>query len=391
MEYGSRFSGRGVWLALSTMFLAGSCYAGNEPDGSPGFFHVWLSALSHEIWLIFVWVLGSILAAKLTRFLWVRVFLRAARLAHTSMNGVVFEKTQNTIQVVVLVAILDLGLRKGAPYVPSFSGHPAWDLCDAAVYVVLVLSITLALYEALMALTDWYGRKLMGRASGSVDDEFLALFQKTAKVVCFFIAITIILEHFGVKITALLATAGVASLAVALAAQDTLSNMISGFVVMIDRPFKIGDKVELANGKGGDILEVGIRSTRIITPDNTVITLPNAEVAKGQIVNYNMPNSRFKIRASVSIVHDSDVRKAKKGVLAAIVDQSDVLKDPAPVVLFTEIGESGLKLYYEYWISSYLDQGRVTDLVNMAIKDFLDAQGIRIAIPQRVVHVQKGL
>jgi MscS family membrane protein len=273
--------------------------------------------------------------------------------------------------------------------VPSFSSHALWNLCHEGVYVGLILSITLVLYEATVAATEWYGRKVAGNTEVTVDDQFLVLFKKTARVVFFFVAATIILEHLGVKITGLLATAGVASLALAFAAQETLSNMISGFVLMIDRPFKVGDRVELSSGKTGDILEVGLRSTRIMSLDNTVITIPNAEIAKSQIVNLNLPNPSFKMHASVGIGYSSDIRKAKDIIQEVLSSNDQVLKAPAPEIFFLEFGESSLNISYEWWISDYKNHKRVRDSVNIVIKDRFDQAGIEIPFPRREIRIRK--
>ncbi|MDD4869291.1 MAG: mechanosensitive ion channel family protein [Kiritimatiellae bacterium] len=355
------------------------------------FFNIWLSGISQEIWLIVIWILGGILAAKITRLVWTRVLIPMAKLTNTKLNVMVLEKTQHAIQLVALSLFLDFGMRVGAQSVPTFSGHSAWTLCLGGVFVVLILSITLVLYEATTALTEWYGEKIAGKTEVTVDDQFLALFQKTARVIFFFIAATIILEHFGVKITGLLATAGVASLAIAFAAQETLSNMISGFVLMIDRPFKVGDRIELSSGKAGDILEVGLRSTRIMSLDNTVITIPNAEIAKSQIVNLNLPNPNFKVRATLGISYDADVRKAKDIIREVLLSNQDVFKTPPPEIYFMEFGESALDIYYECWISNHRDQRKVRDSLNLAIKDRFDKAGIEIPFPQREIRIKKDV
>ena len=157
---------------------------------------------------------------------------------------------------------------------------------EGALYVLITVSVIYWVQQILSAALNWYRENIAIKTRTSLDDEFIPLFNKVGLVLLWVIGFIIILSHFGVNINALIATLGVSSLAIALAAQDTIANIISGFLIMVDRPFRVGDEIKLPSGEKVKVIDIGVRRSRFLSEDSAIIIVPNLELSKSKIVNF---------------------------------------------------------------------------------------------------------
>jgi MscS family membrane protein len=164
---------------------------------------------------------------------------------------------------------------------------------DKTFFVLAILILAYWIKMITVGVFNWYASKVAEQTATTIDEEFIPLFKKVAAIVIWAIAIIIVLSYLGVNITALITTLGVASLAIALAAQDTISNVIAGFLIMIDRPFKTGDKIKLPSGEEVEVLYIGHRRSKFRAQDGSIIIMPNLELSRSKIVNYTY-SGKFK-------------------------------------------------------------------------------------------------
>ena len=346
-----------------------------------------MQVMLKEMLITILLLAGVALASRLIAWLWRNVFRKIALKTPTKLDLMLFEATEKPVSFLVLIVGFYFVLRRLSIL---FTDSGCSRLVSEAFYVLMVFVVTYFVYAVMRALADWYILEVASRTETKWDDEFVPLFKRLIKIVIIFIAATVVLSHFKVNIAGFVATAGIASLAVALAAQETLANTISGFIILIDRPFRVGDRIELSSGEMGDVQEIGLRSTKILSFDNTIIVVPNSEIAKSRLVNYGYPDAKVKVRQTISVAYGSDMVKVKKILIEICSQHRDILKDPLPSAYFSEFGESSLNILLIYWVSDYRDKFRIVDEVNMEIKERFEREKIEIPFPQRDIHLRSG-
>ncbi len=192
------------------------------------------------------------------------------------------------------------------------------------------------------------------------------------------------LGAIGIQTTSLVAILGAAGLAVGLALQGSLANFAAGVLLVLFRPFKVGDLIEGA-GVLGKVEELQIFTTKLLTPDNKTVYVPNAKLSGGNIINYSAEATR-RVDLVVGISYDDDIRKAKEVLLDVLKQDERVLDDPAPTVAVSELADSSVNLVVRPWVKSE-DYWDVYFAVTEAAKLKLEEAGITIPYPQQDVHL----
>jgi len=329
-------------------------------------------------------ILAGILIAGIAHFVmkWLR---KKAEKTRTRLDDIFLRSTGKPVIVLVLVTSVVIALTS-FEVVPSAFG---WVTSHPAIYSVYILIGAWIASVLLYNIISTYGRWLARRTDPDFNERFIPLLEMAAKYLVWFVAFLLILRVFQVDITPFLAGAGIAGLAVALAAQDILGNFLSGAIITLDKPFRVGDRIKYEDLLG-DVTSVGARSTRIRTMDNQIVTIPNSKITGNVITNYAMPDVRQKVRVPVSVACDSDIRKVKEILLAIGREAAEktpwVLADPAPEAYFLEFGESGLTMQLILWAKHYDASWSVQDWVNLRIDERFREE--RIEIPFRQIDVR---
>lgn len=190
--------------------------------------------------------------------------------------------------------------------------------------------------------------------------------------------------------TSWIASAGVLGIAVGFAAKDTLSNLFAGIFIVADAPYKIGDFVVIDGTLRGQITDIGVRSSRILTRDDIEVTVPNAVIANGTIINETGgPHRKMRVRTSISVAYGSDIDQVRDVLIGCSVGVPHIAADPAPRVRFREFGASGLRFELLVWTEEPVYRGRVLDELNRRVYQALNAEGIEIPYAKQDIYIKE--
>ncbi len=258
---------------------------------------------------------------------------------------------------------------------------------EGIIFVCFVLVVTVLLIRIVNTSITYAMERHAQRTSSKLNEAIFPLIKRVVNTIVALIALIIVLDHFGQDVSSFVVSLGIGSLAIALAAQDTLANMIAGFVIMIDRPFRVGDRIQLPSGEVGDVYEIGIRSTKIPDFDNNLIVSPNADLIKGRVVNYSYPEQVIRVVVEVGVAYGTELDRAKLMMTSLAKQHPDVLKDPMPEVYVVALADSSVNLR----LVAHTDDFRKKFLVEASLREqiynMFRAEGVEIPFPQRVVYL----
>jgi small-conductance mechanosensitive channel len=260
----------------------------------------------------------------------------------------------------------------------------------ADVYYVLVLAVLARIVWHLIDLAD--EEAIRRAAEAGREDELgpvVTLLVRLGRVLIVVTAIAILLSHFGINVSGYMTALGLGGLALSLAAQDTIADAIAGFIILVDQPFRIGDRIEIQEvDTWGDVVEIGLRTTRIRTRDNRMVIVPNSIIGSNQVVNYTFPDPRYRIQTHVGIAYGTDIETVRRIITDAVRTVDDVLPDEPVDALYNEMGDSAMIFRVRWWIESYTDTRGVIDRVHTTLQNALDAAGIESPFPTQTLYLQ---
>jgi small-conductance mechanosensitive channel len=337
------------------------------------------TVMTHPVSMGIVWILGGIICAVI-----------AIIITNILEN---FASRRNLAIIEVILAGLRIPIAGAFLLVGVYVGCIWLGVEQKWVYNVLKsLLVAVSAYGIVSistAMIRKWGIFLVRKTKTRADDNFLPLFQGFFKLGILMIAFGLILNSWGVHITALIAGLGIAGLAVGLALQGTMANILGGMALILDDTYNVGDTIHLDTGETGEIIHIGLRSTKMINDDLQQMVIPNSTLANAKIVNYALPDPHLRIVVDVGVAYGSDVNKVRKVLLGSIKGIDGVVDEPKPLVHFKDMGESSINFQLKFFIDDYRTRHALRSEALQRVYENLQLAGVEIPYPTRTVYVKK--
>lgn len=330
-------------------------------------------------------ILGSsILIASIVNLV-LKILKKKAEKTETKLDDVILHAIGRPLYILIIVAGIYYAIHE-TPYlgelINQYDAEFQYRRFILSVFVTWVIAVL-----AKRIIRD-YGYEWAARTEGQIDDRLVAIADMSVMYIIWFLGLMIALSGIGIQITPLITGMGIAGLAVALAAQNVLSNVFGGVTITLDQLYKVGDRIELS-GVYGDVYEIRPRYTKVRTLNNTIIIIPNSKVINDQIINYAVPDTTVRVKIPINVAYGTDPKKLDEIILDIVDKTPFALKNPKPFIRFIEYAESSQNFELLVWIKHYDDRHAVIDRILRDIFIRFKEEGIVIPFNQLDIRIIK--
>lgn len=345
-----------------------------------------LSRLGSDILFAAIVLLSSLLLSKAVKYFLENIAPELIKGTKTTLDDELFKAVNGPLQVFIVA----FGIYLVILAFEGFAGSVALWL-DRLMIVGLICIFAYLVTNVIQGLLNWYKNDVAPSTLSSFDDMIIPFLKNIVTAVVATITILVTLEQLNIiAITPLITGLGIVGIAAALAAQELLSNFFGSLSILMDRPYKVGNRVKIQGIDSGDVLDIGLRSTRLRTTDGRILVVPNIKVSKSHITNYSTPDDTNVYSLHVGIAYDADVEKARKIIKEVALSYKNVVTDPEPKVYVTELGDFSVNLELLVCFTSFrLDFVSIDYIYKNILKRF-EEEGIEIPYPIKNVMISRS-
>ena len=255
-------------------------------------------------------------------------------------------------------------------------------------FATAILAIAVILWKLIDLSFIWHRVKAV--PEGQVDHiaSLRYLFRRFLRGLVVIFAVTLILSNYGINITIIWAVLGGFAIALLIAGQDMLSDMIYGFILLFDQPFGVGDRIEIKElNTWGDVVEIGLRTTRVRTRDNRLVVYPNSIIGRSQVINYSMPDAQFRTQVDLEVAYGQDPEQIESVIVKAVRSVEGVAPEKPVDVLVKSITKKTLTFRLRWWLQDYQEGRYAVDKVLRAVYAAMNQAGVETSLDAYDLHV----
>lgn len=343
--------------------------------------------LGNPLWQYIAFLIYIVLAFYISKLLdyviHVQVRKWAAR-TQTRFDDLMLDLLHGPVKIVSFVVLLHLGLRVFA--------WPDWAAAfiSNGLKIVVAASLTYVAIKAVDLLMGVWQKRVEATHEGMLDTHLFPVIRKTLKIFVLIVAVLVTTQNLGMNVTGLLASLSIGGLAVGLAAQDTLSNLFGAVAIFADKPFRVGDRIQLDTTIDGTVEVIGLRSTRVRNLDGFLVTIPNRTMANANIVNVSKrPN--IKTVMNIGVTYDTSAKQVERAMQIIEEVYRPHPKTADLLVAFNKFESSSLNILVVHWWNStnFPEYLRGFQLLNLELKRRFDAESISFAFPSQTVYLRQ--
>ncbi|XLQ20130.1 MAG: mechanosensitive ion channel family protein [Candidatus Moraniibacteriota bacterium] len=327
-------------------------------------------------------VLGTIVIAQVVTFLIAFIGKRFVHKTETDFDDKVIDLLKGPVFYTITLSGVYMSLRI------LFFGDIIKNVTLPIFQTILIIIWSVFLVRFIKVLFDYFSQVNKVKF---VTIQTLPLFLNTSFVIVWAMSVYFMFNVWGINMTAWLASAGVAGIAIGFAAKDTLANLISGVFILTDAPYKIGDWIVLDSGERGKVTDIGIRTTRMKNTDDMEVTVPNAVIGNATLTNESGGDTgkEYRVKIPFGVAYGSDIDEVEKLVLDIADKNENALQEPAPRVRFRMFGASSLDYELLVRVKSSAKKGITTHELNRAIYKTFSKEGIEIPYAKQDLYIKE--
>jgi len=336
-----------------------------------------------EQWLfVLVLILIVAIGGKVLYWLFSTVIKKLTKKTKTKIDDIIIDMIEEPI----IFAVSITGIWFAIKFLNM--GEKISSVAGNIFQALIILNLAWLFVRTFDALFEEYVKPLIDKSENDLDDQIMPIVRKGVKFIIWTVAILVALNNAGYNITALLAGLGIGGIAIAMAAKDTLSNILGGITILVDKPFMIDDRVKV-NGYDGFVTEIGLRSTRLKTLEGRVITIPNSKFAEGAIENVTVEPSR-KVVLNLGLVYDTTPKQMDKAmkILKDIAKKNKKVEEKV-LLSFNQFGDSAMNILFIYYIKKGANILETQTEMSMEILKQFNKNKLDFAYPTQTIFTKK--